>query len=138
MILLDTNVLSEMFKPAPSRHVEVWLNQQRASDLYLSSVVLAEIEAGLALMPDGRRKTKIIQDFNDTVSVFGDRVLMFDDVCAEEYGEIFATRIRMGRPIEKFDCMIASTAVVHECLLATRNVRDFEGISGLKVINPWE
>ena len=137
MILLDTNLLSEMFKPAPARHVEMWLNQQRARDLYLSSVVLAEIEAGLAIMPDGRRKTKITQDFYDTVSVFGDRVLMFDDVCAEAYGEIFATRVRLGRPIEKFDCMIASTAIVHQCILATRNIKDFEGISRLKVVNPW-
>lgn len=136
MILLDTNVLSELMKPAPDDRVRHWLDRQRRADVGTSAVVVAELAAGVAALPEGRRRI-LLQDALDLAfeSLKG-RVLPFGFGAAIEYGRVLATRSRAGRPISVFDAQIAATAIHARATLATRNVRDFDGL-GVHLVDPW-
>lgn len=138
MILLDTNVLSEFMRSNPDASVVAWLDAQDAGQIWISAVTLAEIELGIALMPDGQRKQGLEVAaramFDDE---FAGRCLAFDEGAAMIYARIVAMRTRSGRPISVEDALIAAIAVSHGLQLATRNVRDFELVEGLAVINPW-
>lgn len=136
MILLDTNVLSEFMKPSPDARVRRWLDAQRRTDVGTTAIVVAELAAGVAALPEGRRRI-LLQDALDLVfeSLDG-RVLPFEAGAAIEYGRIIVTRIRAGRPISVTDAQIAAIAVHADATLATRNVRDFEG-TGVRIIDPW-
>ena len=136
-ILLDTNVVSELMRPVPNATVEVWLSRYEKSDFYLASVSEAELRYGIALLPSGRRKERLKTSMEAMLQrAFQDRVLSFDRKSAHTYAEIAASRKLAGRPYSVFDCQIASIASSNDCVLATRNIRDFVGM-GVDLLNPW-
>jgi len=138
MIVLDTNVVSELMRAKPSGAVVQWVAAQPAASLYVTSITLAEIFHGIALLPAGRRRDAILAAAESMFEVeFGGHVLPFDGVAARAYAGIAAARRRAGRPISNFDAQIAATALIARASLATRNVSDFEDC-GVKLLNPWE
>ncbi|MDR9389297.1 MAG: type II toxin-antitoxin system VapC family toxin [Wenzhouxiangella sp.] len=138
MVLLDTNVLSECMRSAPHASVVAWLDAQPVDQLWISAVTHAEIELGIALLPEGRRQQDLRRRAQAVFEEdFLDRCLPFDDVAARHYGRIVASRMRAGHPISVEDAQIASVALSHGLTLATRNVKDFAGIDSLAIINPW-
>jgi predicted nucleic acid-binding protein len=138
VIVLDTNVLSELMRSQPAAAVFAWVAAQPRAALYTTSVNKAEILCGIAALPEGRRRAALAAAaeamFTDD---FAGRVLPFDEEAAVHYAEIVAARRREGRPIEAFDAQIAATARVAGAELATRDVGDFTGC-GLTPVNPWE
>lgn len=138
MIVLDTNVLSELLAPSPSPAVVAWLAAQPAAAVFTTAVTEAEILYGLALLPDGRRRqaleTAVRPIFSEDLA---GRVLAFDREAAANYAAIAARRRALGRPISQFDAQIAAIAVSRGASIATRNVADFAE-TGAPVINPWE
>ncbi len=136
MIVVDTNVLSEEMKPVPAASVLAWFRRQSAEDLFTTAVCQAEILAGVAMLPDGRRKRELESVARDVFELFAERILPFDSAAAAAYAEIVATRRQIGRPINDFDAQIAAVARSRNMALATRDGPDFEGI-GLQVIDPW-
>lgn len=139
MILLDTNVLSEFMRPQPSVQVVAWLDGQPPAEVWVNAISLAEIELGLSLMPAGKRQAALSQAARAMFEEdFAGRCLPFDEFAAICYARIVSTRTRMGRPISVEDAQIAAIALANRMLLATRNTRDFEGIEGLSVANPWD
>ena len=137
-MLLDTNILSELMRPSPFPAVVEWLDAQPAEQLFISAVTQAEIELGLALLPEGRRKNELLQAAKEIFSLFDDRNLPFDTAAAQEYALIVAARVKAGRPVSVEDAQIAAIARGNNLRLVTRNSKDFELIDGLIVINPWD
>ncbi len=135
MILLDTNVLSELTKPTPSAHVVAWLNDNEPK-LALSAVTLAELRYGIARLPDGKRKSSLIRFWDTTRDRFKGRTFPFDERTAEIYGDIVAEAEKQGRRLNVADAQIAAIALAHRMSVATRNTGDFEN-TGVTVINPW-
>jgi toxin FitB len=137
MIVLDTNVVSEVLRPAPEPRVLAWLEEQPASSVFTTAITQGEILYGIRLLPEGQRRRKL---WDAAVAIFGDdfagRVLSFDSEAAEAYAEIGASRRAAGRPISQFDATIAAITRSHGATLATRNAKDFEGC-GIDVVNPW-
>jgi len=139
MILLDTNVLSELMRPNPNDGVVEWLDALPDDDVWISAVTVGEIQLGLALLPEGRRKQILTGLAEEMLSEeFAEKCLPFDYQAAGEYAKIVATRSRQGRPITVEDAQIAAIALTADLALATRNTKDFMGIEGLKLINPWQ
>lgn len=137
MIVLDTNVLSEPLKPAPAQAVLDWLDAQVPETLYLTTVSLAELAAGVQALPAGRRRTMLRKAIAEQVlPLFSGRVLTFDERAAEAFGDVHATARKAGNAISFADCAIAAISVTHGCLLATRNGSDFRG-TGLDIVDPW-
>jgi toxin FitB len=137
VILLDTNVISETFRPKPEPKVASWLAAIPIENLFVSSITKAEMLYGVALMPDGSRKrglTLVIQAFLEDYIV--NPIESFDEHDAVEYARISAHRRRIGRNIHELDAQIAAIAVNRSLAVATRNVWDFEDC-GLQIINPW-
>jgi len=138
VILLDTNVLSELMKPHPQAEVIAWLNDMDTTQLWLSTITIAEIEYGLQVIPDGARRTRLRHRFEGFLdSAFAGRVLDFGFRPAVVYGEIMSHRRVEGRPMRVPDGQIASIALSRGLKVATRNIRDFEDC-GLDLINPFE
>jgi toxin FitB len=138
MILLDTNVVSELMKAQPDSQVLAWLDAQSAAHIYTSAITLAEIELGIALLPDGKRKDALTAAAETVFTEdFAGSVLPFDQGCAIVYAQLVAVRIRSGRPITTQDAEIAAIALHYNLHLATRNEKDFVGIEGLNLLNPW-
>jgi len=138
MILLDTNVVSELMRPRPSPHVEAWFGKQLAADLFISTISEAELRYGIALLPNGRRRDKLSAAIEAMLSEdFAGRILPFDSAAAIAYAVIAADRRAAGRPISQFDAQIAAIAKSRGAALATRNGPHFEGC-GIEVINPWD
>ncbi len=138
MILLDTNVLSELMRPSPAARVLVWLDRQAEVEVWVSAITRAEIALGLALLPDGKRKTALAEAAEQMFREdFSGRCLPFDEEAADHYADIVARRTRLGRPIGVEDAQIAAIARVNQLSLATRNLEDFTGIDGLAVVDPW-
>ncbi len=138
MIVLDTNVLSELMKPTPAASVVRWLAAQPATSLYTTSIAQAEILHGIMLLPSGRRRSAF-EAAADAMfrEDFGGRILVFDSDAAHPYARIAAARRRAGRPISHFDAQIAAIARSAGSAIATRNVTDYDGC-GIRVINPWD
>ncbi|MDS4040108.1 MAG: type II toxin-antitoxin system VapC family toxin [Candidatus Competibacter sp.] len=138
MILLDTNVLSELMRLVPNETVLAWLDRQTGEDVFVSAITEAEILRGIALLPDGKRRA-VLAAIADTLFAedFADRRLPFDSPSAGLYAELAAHRARTGRPISVEDAQIAAIALRHALTLVTRNTRDFADITGLTVVNPW-
>lgn len=137
-MLLDTNVLSEFMRPQPSEAVVAWLDRLPLEQVWTCAISRAEIALGLALMPAGKRQAALALAAQAMFEEdFAGRCLPFDAQAADHYATIVAERTRMGRPISTEDAQIAAIALAHDLTLATRNVSDFEGISGLVVVNPW-
>ncbi len=138
MIVLDTNVISEPAKPIPNQSVVAWLNTQTAEKLYLTATSLAELFAGIELLPDGKRKVLVHRRMSDLVGMFfGPRILSFDRDSAIAYASIMALATRKGRAISFADGQIAAIAQVQGFTVATRDTAPFEA-AGIPVINPWE
>lgn len=138
MIILDTNVVSEMLRPAPAPAVSRWLAAQAGETIYLTSVTEAELRYGLAILPEGQRRSRLAQavDLILREDLQG-RILPFDSEAAAEYARIAAARKVAGYPISQFDCQIAAIARVHSATLTTRNARDFRD-TGVEIVDPWQ
>ncbi|AKU16713.1 type II toxin-antitoxin system VapC family toxin [Luteipulveratus mongoliensis] len=137
MIVLDANVVSEMVRDAPDPRVLEWLDGIRASQACVTAVVLAELSAGVAVLPAGTRRDQLQSSLHRVLAGLSGHVIPFDEASASEYADVFASRRRMGRPASVLDAQIAATCRAHRLPLATRNVKDFEGL-GLGLINPWQ
>lgn len=137
MIVVDTNVLSELMRGAPAPAVLAWLARNGGQRLVTTAINAAEVRYGLARRPDGRRKAALVRAAEDVFAAFPARVLPFDDEAATAYAEIVARRERSGRPIDGFDAQIAAVCRVHRAALATRNVRDFD-MTGVVATSPWD
>ncbi len=137
MILLDTNVVSEMLRARPEPAVATWLGEQPAASIVLCSISEAELRLGVALLPRGTRRDALGAEIEGLINEdFRGRILPFDSAAASEFAEIVATRRRAGRPISTADAQIAAIARSRGALIATRNIDDFAGI-GVDVVNPW-
>jgi toxin FitB len=137
MIILDTNVISEAFKPAPNPLVMRWLDAQEPETLFLTTISLAEMIAGIHKLPEGRRRSDLSNLVeNRTIESFTNRILAFEIYAAKAYGIVNAGACAAGNPIAFADCAIASIALSRGFILATRNVRDFKG-TGIAIFNPW-
>lgn len=136
MIVLDTNVTSELMKPSPHAGVQGWVRAHRSNELYTTSITLAEIRYGIERLPAGRRRDLLKVTADDVFATFEDQVLPFDANAAAGYPMIVTRRDRAGLPIEGFDAQIAAICHMHDATLATRNVKDFEK-TGIELIDPW-
>ena|SRR5215217_1106778 len=137
MIVLDTNVLSELMRRRPTARVVRWVDEQDASGLAITAVTVAELLYGVARLADGARKTKLVAAVEALVREdFAGRVLPFDTAAAEHYADLVADRERQGRPVSVSDGQIAAICRCHGTRLATRNVRDFDA-TGITVLDPW-
>jgi len=138
MIIFDTNLVSELMKPAPASIVEGWVRALDKADVAVSTITLFEIRYGINLLPKSAKRQRLEMTYREIqyAELFG-RLLPFVPPTAECAGEICARRRRMGRPVEIPDCLIAGHVLEHQAVLATRNIRDFDGV-GLSLINPWE
>jgi predicted nucleic acid-binding protein len=136
MIVVDTNVVSELMRPSPSVAVTGWVRERVGSELYTTSITLAEILYGIERLPDGRRRESLRVTASDVFVEFEDHVLPFDSSAAAHYADIVGGRERLGKPIDGFDAQIASVCRVHGASLATRNLRDFQH-TDVNLIDPW-
>lgn len=137
MYVLDTNVVSEIFRAIPDPNVEAWLETSDPSKLYVTAITKAEFLTGLVRMPDGRRK----QFLHVAIHAFFENrmktpILAFDSREAEYFAEIVAGRYRRGLPIGEFDAQIAAIARSYAFAIVTRNVADFDHC-GTEIVNPW-
>ena len=138
MILLDTNVVSELMKATPAENVIDWVAAQPASSLYTSSITQAEILHGIMLLPSGKRRRGIEAAAQAMFAEeFEGRILGFGSDAALPYAHIAADRRRAGRPISNLDAQIAAIARCAGAVIATRNVADFSDCR-VDVVNPWE
>jgi hypothetical protein len=138
MIVLDTNVLSELMKPKPATKVIDWMATQPAASLYTTSITQAEILYGLMLLPPGRRRSALEAAATSMFSEdFGGRILEFGSDAAPRYAQIASDRRRAGRPISHFDAQIAAIARFMGAAIATRNTADFDGC-GVTRVDPWK
>lgn len=137
MIVLDTNVLSEALRPNPNPEVLAWLQAQPRNALFTTTITQGELLYGVGLLPNGQRKTKLIEAVQAIflVDMVG-RVLSFDSDAANAYAQLATDRKAAGQPISQFDAMIAAITRSHGARLATRNVKDFVDC-GVSVVNPW-
>ena len=136
MIILDTNIVSETMKPEPDAKVLAWLDRQVAETLYLTSVTLAELLFGVAVLPDGKRKDRLATVINDLAGLYAERVLPFDADAARHYALPAVTARQKGYGFPTPDGYIAAIAASRDYLVASRDTAAFES-AGLKVINPW-
>ena len=137
MIILDTNVISEPLKPLPEPAVLDWLDRQSPQTLYLTTVNLAELLAGIEVLPQGRRRAELQHVLTtQVIPLFEGRILSFDEKAAEAFARIHASAQALGNPISFADGAIAAIASAQGFILATRNVRDFRS-TGVELINPW-
>lgn len=140
MIVVDTNVLSEAMKPAGMRSPRVfaWFNEHPVDALYTTTITLAEILAGVAILPEGKKRVQKHRAAEMIfATIFPQRVLPFDAPAARIYAEFVTIRRKKGRSIDPFDILIAAVAKLHGMAVATRNEPDFDHL-GVDVINPWE
>jgi predicted nucleic acid-binding protein len=138
MIILDTNVVSELMRLAPAHSVSRWVRGKPATSLYTTAITQAEILVGVMLMPKGKRRDSYEEVAGAILdNEFAGRVMSFDSEAARAFAHIVATRRKLGRPISQPDGQIAAIARSTGCELATRNVRDFEGC-GIELLDPWQ
>lgn len=137
MIVLDTNVVSELMRPNPDEVVGRWARAIAGTELFTTSFTIAEILFGIVRLPEGRRKAGIRSRWDEVLVIFGDRILDFDAEAAAVYADIAAGREAAGRPIHIADGQIAAVCRRHGATLATRNVTDFDGLD-LELVNPFD
>jgi predicted nucleic acid-binding protein len=137
VIVLDTNVLSELMRPQPDPRVMGWANRLAPREIAITAMNEAEILHGIGLLPKGRRQQALRQSWQELMThLFQGQALAFSSEAAQWYGELVSRRVRLARPIATADAVIAATALAHRAQLATRNTSDFEAI-GLELIDPW-
>lgn len=138
MILLDTNVISEPQRQLPNARVLDWIDAQALETLYLSAITVAELRAGIVLMPAGKRRDSLHENLEKRLlPMFANRVLPFDMACTKAYAELLAKARAAGLAIETADAFIAAVALANGFIVATRDTRPFEAAE-LTVINPWD
>ena len=138
MILLDTNVISETQRQEPNARVLDWIDAQALETLYLSAITVAELRAGIALMPVGKRRDSLHENLEKRLlPMFANRVLSFDMACTKAYAELLAKSRAAGLAIETADAFIAAVAIANGFTVATRDTGPFEA-AGLKIVNPWD
>lgn len=138
MLLLDTNVVSELMRPQPNPRVLGWVAAQPLFEMAIATITVMEVRFGIALLPWSNRRTDLDARFRQFLAQgFSGRVLPFDEAAADACADIRAQRRQMGNPITTEDGMIAAIARVHGAPVATRDVRGFEGC-GLTLVNPWD
>ncbi|GLZ88948.1 ribonuclease VapC [Metapseudomonas resinovorans] len=137
MILLDTNVLSELMRAKPDPNVIAWVDAQRSRDPVISSITVAEILYGIARMPDGKRKDSLYALASAMFEEdFAGSILAFDVDAAVHYADLVAASEARGKIADMADGQIAAIARLHGARIATRNVRHFEAF-GIPLVNPW-
>lgn len=137
MIVVDTNVISELWKAAPDANVLAWMDAQVVETLYLSAITVAELRYGLATLPTGKRRTIFQKRLeNEVLAVFTGRVLPFDLDVAQAYSDLMARARARGKAISNADGYIAAAAAAHGFMVATRDTSPFEAAE-LDVVNPW-
>ena len=137
MIVLDTNVISEALKPQPNPAVRIWLNDQVAETLYLTSVTLAELLFGINALPTSQRKDRLAQALEGLMGLFRNRVLPFDIDAAHHYAELAVTAKIAGRGFPIPDGYIAAIAASRGFVVASRDTAPYQA-ANVMVINPWE
>ena len=138
MILLDTNVISEPQRRDPHAGVLEWIDAQALETLYLSVITVAELRAGIALIPAGKRRDSLHENLEKRLlPMFANRVLSFDMACTTAYAGLLAKSRAAGLTVETADAFIAAIALANGFAVATRDTRPFE-TAGVNVINPWE
>lgn len=138
MIILDTNLISEPLRPDPEPRVVAWIDAQPQETLYLTAISAAELRAGVALLPVGKRRSTLQDSLEQTIlPLFTGRVLPFDLDCASAYARLLAKTRKTGQAIATADSFIAAIALTHNYAVATRDTAPFQ-YAGLTVINPWE
>lgn len=137
MIILDTNVLSELTRKKPEAAVLDWLDALPVAEVATTAITAAELRYGVARLPDGRRKTLLAETIHALLNEdFRGRVEPFDELAAERYALVVSDRDKLGRPITAADAQIAAICHARRATLATRNTKDFEE-TGIELVNPW-
>ena len=137
MIILDTNVLSAVMQAQPDPVVVSWLDSVNAESVWITSITLFEVRYGLALLPEGKRRTFLQAQFKELFeNDLEARVLLFDQASAEHAAELAAQRQRSGRTVDMRDTFIAGITIARKATLATRNIRHFNDLK-IHVLNPW-
>jgi toxin FitB len=137
VILLETNVISELLRPRPDDNVLAWFDSNATLPMYISAITEAELWLGVYSLPEGKRRTTIEKDITEILRQdFAGHIVHFDSKAALVYGQLYGKRKTLGRPISREDCQIASIAQVNRFSLVTRNVDDFEHCN-ITLINPW-
>jgi hypothetical protein len=136
MIILDTNVLSALMRQVPDQHVITWLDRQPRTTIWTTSVTIFEIQFGLQVLAAGKRRTMLIEAFDEVLAKIGQRVATIDAEAGLYAGNLMAVRHRKGRPVDLRDTMIAGIALAQHATLATRNIVHFEDAS-IPLVNPW-
>jgi predicted nucleic acid-binding protein len=138
MIVLDTNIISELWKIVPDPQVLAWMDEQAVETLYLPAIVVAELRYGLAAMPKGKRRATYQDRLErEVLPVFSDRVLPFDLAASRAYADLMARARAQGQAIGQSNGYIAAIAAAHGLMVATRDTSPFEA-AGLNTINPWQ
>lgn len=138
MVVIDTNIVSELMSAEPSVEVLAWVDDRPRRELFVTAVTEAEVRTGIALLPEGRRRRGLAEACERAFgSLFAGRVLPFDSDAARAYADIAAARRGIGRPIGQADGQIAAIARARGMAVATRNVRDFAEM-GIDIFNPWD
>ena len=137
MIIIDTNVVSELMRASPDPAVLAWFAGHAADTLFLTAISEAELRTGAAILPAGQRRDRLVGAIDAMIDQdFAGRILSFDSPAARSYAEIAASRRAAGKPIMDADSQIAAIVRACSAMIATRNVKDFEGC-GIDVVNPW-
>jgi len=137
VIILDTNVLGALMRPAPDTAVVQWLDAQPTESIWITSITLFEARFGLALLPSGRRRQRLESGFDRLLQEdLENRVLDFDGAAANEAATLAAVREKGGRPVDMRDTQIAGIALARRATLATRNVRHFDDLK-ITIVDPW-
>ncbi|MFZ1986735.1 MAG: type II toxin-antitoxin system VapC family toxin [Desulfatitalea sp.] len=136
--MLDTCVISELVKPQPNVELVDWCGRQNEESLFLSSITIGEIQKGISKLPPSERK-KTLQNWLDTdlLDRFGDRIIGIDTKVARMWGEIQAATEKTGLKMPVIDSLIASSGLVYDLTIVTRNVQDMQA-SGVRLLNPWK
>jgi toxin FitB len=138
VIILDTNVISEVMRPQPSPVVVAWMSAQVPDDLFTTAITVGEVLYGIELLPKGKRRDQLLRQAEAMfVEDLAGNILAFDEASARLFALIAATRRTHGRPIGDQDAQIAAIARANGATLATRNTDDFEGC-GVRLVNPWK
>ena len=137
MIILDTNELSEAFRPSPSEGALRWLGAQDPLSVFTTAITQAEILYGIEMLPAGKRRTRLLAAVEKVLAdEFHGRILPFDEDAARVFPKIVAGRDVLGRPISQFDAIIGAIARSRRAALVTRNPANFDNC-GIRIINPW-
>lgn len=136
MIVLDTNLVSELYRPVVAAPVAAWISSQPKRSMYVCAPVMGEIRYGVVRLAPGRQRDLLMARYQRIVEEFRNQIFSFDLRAAEAFADITVARSRAGRTIGVMDATIAAIAKARGAALATRNLRDFEGC-GVNLIDPW-